>query len=459
METTQEKVKVPRFKKESKKVVDENSGRVFLGQQTKKFYRITGKDTVKRVGAIEDGFIANMDEEPLPENIEHRNTKILSEFLKRHLDDVSFKRGYVYYKGYKVCYSSHGFEVRDSLNYGTSQNANEWNNDIPTPEDVLAFLQKNADRSILPPPQTTGISDTGEALTNAFKVSIAEKTIPKNVTPVKPELSIKVALKKVDKILLNFKSKKFDHYEMRKALIDISTIHIKFKIDKLCNKYRKRAIRFKAFETQLLAYFNSKDTPTPTGDNSPKKQPRFKALPFEDCYNVLVSGGTVSYELDGPSGKVSKRVQKSEPLHLFRVREVLSELPLAMTYLMKVAEGKLTAKDIDEEHFSGKYVRDVFQPWDEKIVRNSTHTQELIEACDDFLRYAQIPSVLHRKQTPFLCVGDRVEITTYGFGVLSCFAKVLSVDSGLKVMYEDSGEIYYIMKWEHITNHFPKVKV
>jgi nitrogen regulatory protein PII len=187
----------------------------------------------------------------------------------------------------------------------------------------------------------------------------------------------------------------------------------------------------------------------------PKRQPKFKALDLEEMYNLRVNGNVVEYEVDGPSGHLSKRIAVSEPLHVFVVKEVLSEIPKAMTYLMKVALGRLSAEDIDEEHKDQNYIRDVFQEWDLNVIRNSKHAKELIEACKDFCRYNGVCSVLSRKFLTSLVAGDVIEVTTMGYGMNTTTYTVVSTDSGIKTL-DAEGVFGYLMHWEFVTDVTPK---
>jgi hypothetical protein len=90
-------------------------------------------------------FIENADIHALGLEYCNHNTSLLYQALCSAYPEAEFRtnrKGYnfVLINGFRIHYESHGFSIKDSLNYGRFININEFHNDYPSIESVVDFL-------------------------------------------------------------------------------------------------------------------------------------------------------------------------------------------------------------------------------------------------------------------------------------------------------------------------------
>jgi hypothetical protein len=408
--------------------------KVYFGSNGKA-YKITGNSKVRKCDHVDDKFIENTKKWELPEDLALQNTNILHKFLRKRLEEVVFKRGYVYHKGYRMSYKSHGFEIVDSQNYNARMNVNKYHNDFATPEDVYTFLV------------TANVPTVDPAKVSAGEIVYLSRETTPSVS--KPPFDKKKAVREMQKALKKWEEKKLvDHYQFRDLVMKSTNRRIRFKTDKLFNKFRKKEMRYPAFKKTLITLFDEMDK-EPVQEQKLVRQPKFKGTEFEEPMNLDERGDFCSYEIEGPSEHKAKRISEMTLTHVFMVRELLSHVPKAMTYIMKIAQGEFNVFDID---FKQPLVRDIYVAYDEKILRESKYVAEIKEAVREFAAHFQTDFVLQRKYSKHIQVGDEVVVLMQG---VYYRGNVVSTEKGIKVNFED-GNMDYLYQWHYIMDYTPK---
>jgi len=419
-----------------------------------KNYKVTGDGKVRQINYSKD-FVPNDTDDYLDESVESNNTKILYKFLKQELDDeVTLSRsGYVKWRGFKFYYSSHGFRIEDTLNFGEVLNVNEFNNDFSYPKDVLEWLKKNQNRKIKPPEEDQEKARIANKLSSKFKVVVKNLKDEKNREDVlKDEVESKDKIVQTAKEtrLNNAVSKFKEAYKNKATISELQTLAKKIsqrkdflkEVKNLLFQVKRDKIsghKFHAAFKKLIDPLYAPKTP------EPKKAPKFHGLEilWEAVDLNFISNDKITFKLKDPSGK--KFTMTVHPA-LYLVNVVLYYFPKAMPLVMKVANDENF--DYLDINLSGSFIKDPFVEYNKKIIDTSGNMSGLYECCLEILWENEIPNPLEFMFSDEFKKGDNVKVfwpdyCTWFYG------EVLSIDTGVKVRYEN-GEVRTVMNHNKI---------
>lgn len=355
------------------------------------YYKITAPGRVQRVNAVDvSKFIKANDVSGLVAEEAEQNTRVLLGFLKKTIPETVFKRGYVYVSGYRIAFSSHGYEIVDTWNFSKRVNVNKFNNDYPDPESVLGFLNKHKGRKLDKPSlEEKSVIHLGK-LSDKFKIGNGDSPM----------------LKKLKQQKLK------EQEELRKAKIE---------------RDRKAAKRERQKEKMK------------------RRQPLFRGLPADEIVKAAKVRGKIVVTYQGPT----KKMDKTYPEHLFFVEYLIREdmYPRSMAMLMRIAT---KGERFDLDKLSGtKFVVDPYVAYDPNVIKKSRFAPSLIKMCEEVLARNGDDHPLNLVYGSKLKKRQRIRVYYRDINMW-VYGTITSSDRGLYFMAEDDGEARPVYKHQKV---------
>jgi len=364
-------------------------------------------------------FIENADIHALGLEYCNHNTSLLFQALCSPYPEADFRTNrkgynYVLVNGFRIHYESHGFSIKDALNYGRFININEFHNDYPTIESVAEFLMEP-------------------------RVQIPEEPV------TKPKLSIKAYKKEAVKDMETIISSLIDNYskgvikleEFKRSLYDnISSQSIKNRVGRMLQNVTlltKDKVLTKIKD--LIAQGAQTKVPKFTGWDVPTY---VQSLYEEDnqVYLTYRDGGTL--------------VRKEYAMHQFLWRWALHHHPKAYELLVLLAGGEINYSSV--KHLNSKYDLKLGTVAFDKIVLEEPVSEEAVKqltyACWDILGYKSVNTPLDYEYGLKFAKGD--ELLVYWPDQAEWFySKVSYCDGMCEVRYTD-GQVRPILKGQRL---------
>jgi hypothetical protein len=409
------------------------------------YYEITDEENllVKKIGSYnKNDFIRNLDIESLEDEYCMQNTKVLHAHLKAKGYSVTRKKTkhnmYLDVNDFRIQYISHGYRIKDLLNFSHIENTNDYHNDYSTPEKVEIFLEENEQRLYLPDLDMEavieieqGVSGKGKSEWQELKESAAEKLAGKGW-----DIKVEEIPESLDEIaehtklqIKNFKQGAIDLKEVKKRVYkNIPCMSIKTRVGKLLNKLHKK--NWKKIREEVV---------TEILKGTPKvRAPKFTG--FNDLDDKIFRihhnkrDNTVEYWCS-KNGYESRREFK---MHQFLWRNVLHSYPKAMPLLMQIASGKMKDYYFDELFDESFLLEDPYTEYRKATLDKpiNERQQRMLEyCCEDILATEEIETALNFNYEDKFAKGTKVKVEQMEPGIYE--AIILSCDYGVEVRYED----------------------
>jgi hypothetical protein len=455
-----------------------NIGEEFIASDGNR-YVVTAEGTVKKVSSIL-GFVSNDDISALEESVAKDNTAILHKFLSNVLTGVVYekKRGWVKYKGFSIKYSSHGYLIKDSMNFSEKVNVNDYHNDFPTPESVLTWLRENSEKPVIRQSKEIIAVEAHKeellsALSSKYKVK-EDKRLQKGVTDkvieVVKEIPRPQALAEKRKEMEEKGHKLYQAKIQQQVDLLFSMLRKKVPLKQkdylvVINKISRRVNLRREGKKIVSLYTKGKITghqaikdfkpiieaSQEIKDKKPKRVPRFRGIPelyypvkpkfIQTRASVLSGKDSIEFQQEGPSGDFYKvKMTATE----YMVNVLLHTVPKAMECVMGIAEGRfqvtdswLNSLDLD------KFIRDITVEFDMQKVVSSVNQIELQEFCTFVFERWSIYTAYDYVYEHRFKKGDRLEVY-YPEQKMWYQGNVTSL-SPLKMVFDVDGSIEEIL--------------
>lgn len=396
--------------------------------------------TAKRVNGYNTDFVLNNEVDELPKEEAFNNTKILHSFVRKEFPEAKLSRGHVEVCGYRIKYCSHGFMVQDLRN-DSSVNINEYNNDFPTPEQVLTFVMENATR---PLPKDKPVNK--EMVTRGELLKLAKSTERKEAKETKDNTELRL-WKDIKQIVTGFLKSKFGIRALKDKLKVRVPVEIKAEVIKECvlleqggsiNKFQNKVVPM--VHAYVVDYNERKKIAAVEKEIRDKKKIMGKFLRPELEIPMFPKrvGDDLQYELRGPS---TKRYLVTRTINQHFANVLLHHFPKAAGFMNSVLRGEIREWDATKIKFTG----DSYTHPDKRLLEKTAHSELFRVFCIDIFRHEGIPTIFNYKYNKAYKKGDNVRM--FASDVLQWwYGKVVSnPGEPIQVRLED-GEIIFVYK-------------
>lgn len=390
-------------------------------------------------------FNCNKSIEALTNELSADNTKVLYEFLKAYYPDAALLNGFVRVNGVKIKYHSHGFKLVSTD--GTVKNINQYNNDFPTPEAVLAYFNKTEEAVKKLPTVNREEAERGKlhkmAAVESIKVEV-EKVAEKSRLLV--ELTA---------IINKFTDKKQTYRETLAKLNKRAAEPLYKKIIPVFDLFRTNKINqrtfWKKFNTEISDYEEQKrkqieENKAPLLKPKPVKfegvplwEPIQPSFTYEEYRLKVTEDGEfeivdevlkLSFKLRGPSGRV---VEMSHTVEAYYANVVLHYYPKALALLNKVARGDV--KNVNTWKLGKHYIVDALEAYTPALYENPIDRYEFCRVCREVLAYEGVTTMFDWVYSDEFTKGQKIRVFIPLQGTWD--AVVIGTETGVELRYED----------------------